>query len=69
MAIFREQLQLVRSPKTMIARLASDPNAAFVGLKHVLLLAVLYELVIVLWALGGATPTIPAFLKIPDDQY
>jgi hypothetical protein len=49
--------------------LASDPNAAFVGLKHVLLLAVLYEVVILLWALGGATPTLPAFLKIPEDQY
>ena len=69
MAILREQLQLIRSPKPTITRLASDPSAAFVGFKHVLLLAVLYELVIVLWAFGGATPTIPAFLKIPDDQY
>ena len=69
MAILTEQLQLVRSPKATIAKMASDPNAAFLGLKHVVLLAVLYEFAILLWALGGATPTIPAFLKIPDDQY
>jgi len=69
MTIFREQLQLIRSPKTTITRLASDPRAAFVGFKHILLFAVLYELIIVLWAFGGATPTMPAFLKIPADQY
>lgn len=69
MAILREQLELVRSPSVAITRLASDPNAAFVGLRHVLLLAALYELAILLWALGGATPTMPSFLKIPDDVY
>jgi len=69
MSILREQLQLIRSPKTTITKLASDPRAAFVGLKHILLYAVLYEIVIVLWAFGDATPTMPAFLKIPEDQY
>lgn len=49
--------------------MANDPRAAFVGFKHILLYAVLYEIVIALWAFGGATPTLPAFLKIPADQY
>ena len=69
MTILKEQLQLIRSPKTMMTRLENDPRAAFMGFKHILLFAVLYELVIVLWAFGGATPTMPAFLKIPVDQY
>jgi len=69
MAIFREQLQLIRSPKITITRLANDPRAAFVGFKHIFLFAVLYEFVMVFWAFGDATPTMPAFLKIPVDQY
>jgi len=69
MAILSEQLQFVRSPRESMTRLASDPRAAIVGCKHVLLLAVLYEIVIALWAVGGATPTMPAFLRIPDNQY
>lgn len=69
MKIIREQLQFVRSPRTAIANLVSDPGAAFVGFRHVLCLAVLWEFVLLLWALGGATPTIPAFLKIPDAKY
>lgn len=69
MAIFKEQLQLVCSPKTAITELASNPRAAFVGFKHIFLLAVLYELAFALWALGDATVTMPAFLKIPEDRY
>ncbi|MDH3374239.1 MAG: hypothetical protein OER22_14335 [Gammaproteobacteria bacterium] len=69
MAIFKEQLQLVFSPRTAITELASNPRAAFVGCKHILILAVLYELAFVLWALGDATVTMPAFLKIPEDRY
>ena len=69
MAIFREQLQLIRSPKITITRLANDPRAAFVGFKQIFLFAVLYEFVMVFWAFGDATPTMPAFLKIPVDQY
>ena len=49
--------------------LANNPRAAFVGFKHVFILAVLYELAFVLWALGDATVTMPAFLKIPEDRY
>ena len=69
MAIFKEQLQLVRSPRIAIAELASNPRAAFVGFKHIFMLAVLYELAFVLWAFGDATVTMPAFLKIPEDRY
>jgi hypothetical protein len=69
MTIIKDQLQFVRSPKIVIERMASNPRAAFIGFKHVLFLAVLWEFALLLWALGGATPTIPAFLKIPDEQY
>jgi len=69
MTIIQEQIQFIRSPRTAIAKLAGDPAAAFVGFKHVLLLAVLWELALLLWALGGATPTIPTFLKIPEEKY
>jgi len=69
MSILKEQFQLVSSPRTAITELASNPRAAFVGFKHIFLYALLYELVIFLWALGDATPTMPAFLKIPVDQY
>jgi hypothetical protein len=33
------------------------------------LIAVLWEIAILLWALGGASVTLPAFLKIPEEQY
>jgi len=69
MAILKEQLELIRSPKTTITRLASNPRAAFVGFKHIFILAVLYELAFLLWALGDATVTMPAFLKLPEDRY
>lgn len=52
MAIFAKQLQLVSSPRTTITDLANNPRAAIVGFEHVLVLAVLYELAFVLWALG-----------------
>jgi len=67
--MFKEQLRLVRSPRIAMTELASNPRAAFVGLKHIFILAVLYELAFVLWAFGDATVTMPAFLKIPEDRY
>jgi hypothetical protein len=69
MKIFHEQLQIVRSPRDVIERLASNPRAAFVGFRHILFLAVLWEFALLFWVLGGATVTIPAFLRIPEDQY
>jgi hypothetical protein len=69
MKTIQEQIQFIRSPRTAIAILENDPRAAFVGFRHVLILAVLWELALILWALGGATPTIPAFLKIPVEKY
>jgi hypothetical protein len=69
MTILHEQLQLVRTPRDVIERLTNDPRAAFVGFRHILFLAVLWEFALLLWVLGGATVTIPAFLRIPEDQY
>ena len=69
MTIIQEQMRFIRSPRTAIAILENDPRAAFVGFKHVLFLAVLWEFALLLWALGGASPTIPAFLKIPEEKY
>lgn len=69
MEILHEQLKFILAPRIVIAELASNPRAAFVGFKHVLYIAVLWEIAVLLWALGGATVTMPAFLKIPDDSY
>lgn len=69
MRIIEEQFRFVRSPKSALAELAEDPRAIAIGFRHVLWLAVLWECAVLLWAVGGATPTMPAFLKIPDDQY
>lgn len=69
MNTIQEQIQFIRSPRTAIAILENDPRAAFVGFRHVLILAVLWEFALLLWALGGATPTIPTFLKIPEEKY
>lgn len=69
MVILKEQFQLVCSLRTAMTELASNPRAAFVGFKHIFILAVLYELAFALWALGDATVTMPALLKIPEDRY
>jgi hypothetical protein len=68
-AIFREQLDYLRTPVEYVQRLASDPHAALVGLRHVLAIAVLYELAILLWAFGADGVTLPPFLRIPEQQY
>ena len=69
MRLLREQIRFVRSPRAVIGELAGDPRAAYVGFRHVLALAVLWDVAVLLWALGGATVTMPAFLKIPEDRY
>jgi len=69
MKIIQEQIRFVRSPGTAIERLTRDPRAAFAGFKQVLVIAILWEGAILLWALGGASVTMPAFLKIPVEQY
>lgn len=69
MTIIQDQLQFIRSPKTVIEQLANDPQAAFIGFKNVIAIGVLYEIAILLWHLAGAVVTLPAFLKIPEQQY
>ncbi|MBW7884370.1 MAG: hypothetical protein H3C34_17365 [Caldilineaceae bacterium] len=67
--IIRDQLEFVRSPATVLQRLANDPHAAAVGFRHILAIALLYEIAILLWSLGAEGVTLPAFLKIPEEQY
>lgn len=67
--MIHDQLRFARSPRIAIAQLAGDPRAALIGFRHVLYLAALWEIAVLLWAMGGATVTMPAFLKLPDDQY
>ena len=69
MKIIQDQIEFIRSPNAVLHRLTSDPRAALVGFKHVLVIAVLYEIAILLWAFGADTVTLPAFLKIPEEQY
>lgn len=68
MSSIQDQLQFVCSPRIVIALLADNPRAAFAGFKRVLFPAVLCKFAVLLWALGGATVTMPAFRKIPDEQ-
>ena len=68
-SLFQDQLAFIKSPRSVIKYLISEPRAAALGLRHVLTIAVLYELAILLWAFGADTVTLPAFLKIPEEQY
>lgn len=67
--IAKEQRDFIMSPTAFARRLASNPSAAKVGFWNVFAIAVLYEIAIVLWAFGAADVTLPAFLKIPEQQY
>ncbi|OGO72840.1 MAG: hypothetical protein A2Z49_05735 [Chloroflexi bacterium RBG_19FT_COMBO_56_12] len=69
MTIIQDQLDFIKSPNTVVKRLATDPRAAFVGLRNVLAIAVLYEIAILLWAFGADSLTLPALLRIPEQQY
>jgi hypothetical protein len=40
-----------------------------VGFGNVLFIAILYKGAILLWALGADDVTLPAFLRIPQEQY
>ena len=69
MTIVRDQLEFVRSPKRFATNLATDPKAIQIGFRNVLAVAILYEGAILLWALGADGVTLPAFLRIPEQQY
>jgi len=69
MTIIQDQLDFIRSPIPVVKRLVTDPHAAFIGLRNILTIAVLYEIAIMLWAFGADDVTLPVFLKIPQEQY
>ena len=69
MIIFKDQLDFLRSPNSVLQRLASDPRTVFVGFRNVLATAVLYEIAILLWFYGAEGLTLPPFLRIPEEQY
>ena len=69
MTIVRDQLEFVRSPKQFATNLTTDPKAIQIGFRNVLAVAILYEGAILLWALGADGVTLPAFLRIPEEQY
>ena len=69
MTVVSDQMDFVRSPSAFVKRLLTDPRAAQIGFRNVLAIAILYEGAILLWALGADSVTLPAFLKIPEQQY
>ncbi len=69
MTIFKDQLSFIRSPSLYLKRLAVDPQAMVIGFRNAITIAILYEGAILLWAFGAEDVTLPAFLKIPEQQY
>jgi len=50
-------------------QLTTGRRAVLTGFRNVLAIAVLYEIAILLWALGSDGVTLPPFLRIPEEQY
>lgn len=69
MSFVRYQVGFIRSPMETIARVSARSDSALIGFKNILLAACLYEVAILLWLVGGARVTAPAFLRIPDEHY
>lgn len=69
MGIFQDQLDFVRSPRSFVTRMATEPRAARLGFRNVLAVALLYELAILLWSFGAEALTLPPLLRIPEHQY
>jgi len=69
MKIFQDQLNFVKSPKAFVKKLTADPQAISIGFRNVFVIAVLYDIAILLWALGSEGLTMPPFLRIPEEQY
>lgn len=69
MLIIEDQLGFIRSPSAFLKQLGTGPRAVSVGIRNVLAIAVLYELAILLWALGSDGVTLPPFLRIPEEKY
>jgi hypothetical protein len=69
MKIIRDQLNFVKSPSAFMMQLTADPRAMLIGFRNVLAISILYEIAILLWALGSDGVTLPTFLRIPEEQY
>jgi hypothetical protein len=69
MNMFKEQLAFVKSPRSYLKRLTADPQALAIGFRNTLIIAILYEGAILLWAFGAEDVTLPSFLRIPEQQY
>jgi len=69
MTLFKDQVSFLNSPSSYLKRLAADPRAIAIGFRNAFTIAVLYEGAILLWAFGAEDVTLPAFLKIPEQQY
>jgi len=69
LTIIQDQLSFIRSPSAFVKQLTTNPQALLIGFRNVLAIAILYEIAILLWALGSDGVTLPPFLRIPEDQY
>jgi hypothetical protein len=69
MTFFKDQVSFIKSPSSTLKRLATDPRALAIGFRNSLIIAILYEGAILLWAFGAEDVTLPAFLRIPEQQY
>ena len=69
MTIIREQLRFIGSPGRFAKQLRTDPRALLIGFRNVLAIAVLYEIAVLLWALGSDGVTLPPFLRITEERY
>ncbi len=69
MTFFKDQVSFIKSPSSTLKRLATDPRALAIGFRNSLIIAILYEGAILLWAFGAEDVTLPAFLQIPEQQY
>jgi len=69
MTIIRDQLGFIKSPGAFVGQLVNEPRAVLIGFRNVLAIAILYEIAILLWALGSDGVTLPPFLRIPEEQY
>jgi hypothetical protein len=69
MNIFKEQVEFIRTPKSFLLRLSIEDRKPLIGLRHILMIGFLYEIAIILWAFGAESLTLPAFLKIQENQY
>jgi hypothetical protein len=69
MTFIKDQVDFVKSPNSYLKQLPTDSRAIVIGFRNALAVAILYEGAILFWALGADDVTLPAFLRIPEQQY